>query len=98
MNTVKTKREDKPLKTLPMSVLWLSGSLLTGCVATEEYTLYLQDVHVSGPISQPPVHTTNNKSGKPVSITPHVAFNGSGRAIAGRIDGHSPVGGDGTFQ
>lgn len=77
----------------------LSGPLLTGCVATEEYTLYLQDVSVTGPITQPPLHITNRKREKPLSITPHMTINANNdRTVAGQIEGHSLVAATGNFQ
>jgi hypothetical protein len=73
--------------------------LLTGCVATEEYTLYLQDVGINGPISQPPLHITNRKRERPLSVTPHIAINAtSSRSVAGQIEGHSLVGASGTYE
>lgn len=76
----------------------LVTGLLVGC-ANEEYTLYLQDVNVTGPISQPPLHITNNRKDKVLSITPHIAFNTKqDRTVVGQIEGHSPVDGLGGYQ
>ncbi len=87
------------MKTLHiMFLLLFPAALLAGCV-TEEYTLYLQDVNVSGPISQPPVHVTSNKKAGSLSVTPHIAINtNKGHTVAGRIDGHSPVDVSGVYR
>ena len=79
-------------------VLSLLVSLNPGCTTTE-YTLYLQDVNLKGPISQPPVHITSAAVEKPLRITPHIAFNTNNeRTITGQIDGHSMVDGNGSFR
>ena len=78
------------------AVLLLILGSLSACTTTE-YTLYLQDVTVKGPISQPPVHITNNNLEKPLRITPHLSFN-TGASLNGRISGHSPVDSTGTYR
>ena len=85
----------KRLFLLSAQALWL---VLGGCTTTE-YTLYLQDVQVKGPISQPPVPITDRNQEKPLRITPHFSFNPtSGRTLGGQIDGHSPVDANGRYQ
>jgi len=70
--------------------------VLAGC---SDYTLYLQDVHVKGPISQPPVPITDGNQEKPLKISPHFSFvPGGARNLRGRMDGHSPVGTDGMYH
>lgn len=88
------------MKTSRLTIaLLIPGVLLTGCVATEEYTLYLQDVKINGPISQPAVHVTSNKKPASLSVTPHIAINtNKDRNVAGRIDGHSPVDASGVYR
>ncbi len=79
-------------------VPFILASLLSGCTTTE-YTLYLQDVAVKGPISQPPVHITSDNMEKPLRITPHIAVNtASNSTLGGQIDGHSPVDATGKYQ
>lgn len=80
---------------LPVAVLAL---LLLGCTTTE-YTLYLQDVTVKGPITQPPVHVSNNNMERPLRITPHIVFAAnSNRTLNGQIEGHSPVDEHGVYR
>jgi hypothetical protein len=79
-------------------VLSLLATLVAGCTTTE-YTLYLQDVDITGPIRQPPVHITSEAVQKPLRITPHISFNPSNeRTLDGQINGHSMVDGNGTFR
>lgn len=87
------------MRTLRINIaLWLLAALFAGCMTTK-YTLYLQDVTVSGPISQAPVHITNNMKEKPFRVAPHIAINStSSRNIVGQIEGHSMVNRDGVYQ
>jgi hypothetical protein len=83
---------------IPTIVLFILASLLTGCTTTE-YTLYLQDVNIKGPVSQPPVHITNNNMEKRLRISPHITFDaGSNRTLAGQLDGHSNVDARGRYR
>ena len=79
---------------LLIQILWL---FLAGCKTTE-YTLYLQDVRVKGPISQPPVSITDRNQEKPLRIMPHFSFNSNNRALGGQIDGHSLVNANGRYM
>jgi hypothetical protein len=67
--------------------------LIQGCVSVTD-TLYLQDVEVFGPISQPPVAFMN--SDKKICISPKIYLNGTKR-IKGQVTGHSKVNSDGVF-
>jgi hypothetical protein len=83
---------------LLLTALFSFATIVPGCITTE-YTLYLQDVNVTGPISQPPVHITSDMKEKPLRITPHIAINPAGRRdITGQIDGHSKVDRNGIYQ
>lgn len=81
---------------IPTVTLLSLASILSGCTTTD-YTLYLQDVTVKGPIGQPLVHITNNNLERPLRITPHISFN-TNASLGGRIDGHSPVDSTGTYR
>jgi hypothetical protein len=49
--------------------------LMVGC-GTVQDTIYLQNVQVQGPASQPPIHvTTQSKGSNGVYLTPHVSIN-----------------------
>lgn len=87
----------RPTFVTAITVLSVLTSLLVGCKTTE-YTLYLQDVNVKGPISQPPVNITSNNLEKPLRITSHISFRmDNKRTIAGQIEGHSQVDAEGRY-
>jgi hypothetical protein len=78
-------------------IVFASATFLfvTGCGTTTQ-TIYLQDIEVEGPISQPPLHITNGQKAGSVTISPKISVN-KGQTITGRVD-HSPVNGDGIYQ
>lgn len=81
--------------TTPFALFILAFSLF-GC-ATD--VLYLQDVSIKGPASQPPVHITNGNMEKKLRISPHISFDaGRNRTLAGQLDGHSPVDANGIYR
>jgi len=69
--------------------------LFSGC--SIDQTVYLQDVHVSGPITQPPLHITANTENNVITLSPKIFINTSGN-LNGRVDGHSKVNKNGVFQ
>ena len=71
--------------------------LFIGCSPSTTITkIYLQDIEVSGPISQLPVHITDSTvSG--IIISPRVSFN-TKKTFRGKIDGHTLVNSQGVFQ
>lgn len=75
----------------------LVASALAGCAETKEVTLYLQDLTISGPATNPPVHITAHPGANELHIVPRIAF-GPERIRNGRIDGHTRVNRDGEFQ
>lgn len=89
----------KALKQLSVyTCIAISLFLLAACQspATVVTKLYLQDIEVSGPINEPPIHITDSTTSK-VTITPCISF-GTKNSLEGRIDGHTLVNGDGIFQ
>ena len=70
---------------------------ITGCSPSTTTTkIYLQDIEVSGPISQLPVHITDSTvSG--ITISPRVSFN-TKKTFRGKIDSHTLVNSEGLFQ
>ena len=86
------------MKRLVISSLQILWFVLPGCTTTE-YTLYLQDVRVEGPVSQPPVSITDRNQEKPLRISPHFTMSpGNNRTLWGQLDGHSPVDANGRYQ
>ena len=73
-----------------------SGLILSGC-ETHELTLYMQDLKVNGPVTQPPIHITKEPRRGEVHVIPHVSFP-TKKKIDGWIEGHTPVNGQGVFQ
>ena len=68
--------------------------LFSACTVTE--TVYLQDLNVSGPVTQPPIHITDGTPKLGVTFSPYYAYNNQ-ELIEGRIEGHSQVSAAGTF-
>jgi hypothetical protein len=55
--------------------LIIASMLMVGC-GTVQDTIYLQNVEVQGPVSQPPIHVTTKSTGsKSVYLTPHISIN-----------------------
>jgi hypothetical protein len=68
------KRAGQALHSLVWPALCLALATVTGC--TFQDVIYLQNVEVQGPASQPPIHVTAKDSGaKSVYLTPHVSVN-----------------------
>jgi hypothetical protein len=70
--------------------------ILAGCGESREVTLYLQDLQVKGPVSEPPLHITRDPSEGQVVITPRF-WGFSKRSSTGAIEGHSQVSSNGEF-
>jgi len=68
-----------------------------GCGESREVTLYLQDLKVKGPVSEPPVHITKDPEAHSIQITPRV-WGIVRRVSTGAIDGHSPISSTGVFR
>lgn len=56
--------------------------LLSGCVVSQEF--YLEDVHVSGPMNQPPVNITKDVKPGQITVSPHLSYN-KDRLLKGKI-------------
>jgi hypothetical protein len=70
----------------------------TGCDPTTiTQTLYLQDIKIEGPVSQPPLHITKGQKSGTVTVSPKITIN-SQKSVAGRIEGHTNVNSHGLFQ
>jgi hypothetical protein len=70
-----SKRAEQALYALACSILCLTGTMVTGCGTVQE-TIYLQNVEVQGPVSQPPIHVTTKSTGaKSVYLTPRLSIN-----------------------
>jgi hypothetical protein len=62
-----------PMKTI--GTLIITSMMMVGC-GTIQDTIYLQNVEVQGPVSQPPIHVTTKSTGsKSVYLTPHISIN-----------------------
>ena len=70
--------------------------LFHGCGNIEQ-TIYLQDVHVSGPINQPPLHLTVKSDSNKITLSPKIFIN-TANNLNGQVDGHSKVNSNGTYQ
>lgn len=87
-------------KLIYVSVI-LTWIFLPGCGAISPpsslETLYLQEIEVTGPINQPPIHLTDNLEKYSISLTPSFSYL-TKTNITGKIDGHSRVNYQGFFQ
>lgn len=71
--------------------------LITACAPSTTVTkIYLQEVEVSGPINQSPVHITDN-SESGITISPRIVIN-SNKSHHGKINDHTLVNAQGIFQ
>jgi hypothetical protein len=74
----------------------LPSAAWMGCGLTET-TIYMQNLAVTGPVNNPPVHVTSGVKRDGVTISPH--FTGSTeRLLTGQIAGHTMVDPRGAFQ
>jgi hypothetical protein len=69
---------------------------LTGCTSVTE-TIYLQDIKVSGPVNNPPIHITSNQKAGDITVSPRITIN-SLNSLSGRVDGHTFVDSKGNFR
>jgi hypothetical protein len=76
----------------------ISVLLLAGCdPETITQTIYLQDIEVKGPISQPPLHITNGQKAGTVSFSPKVFINNK-KSVSAQVEGHTKVNSQGFYQ
>jgi hypothetical protein len=69
------KRAGQALRSLIWLALCLTVAMVAGC-GTVQDVIYLQNVEVQGPASQPPIHVTAKSAGeKSVYVTPHISIN-----------------------
>jgi hypothetical protein len=69
------KRVQQALHFLVPVLFCLTLAMVAGC-GTVQDVIYLQNVEVQGPASQPPIHVTAKSTGeKSVYVTPHVSIN-----------------------
>jgi len=74
-------------------LLLLLSIILSGCTSVQQ-TIYIQDVEVNGPLNNPPIFISDNKSG--ITVSPWLSFN-SNHQVNG-IANHSNVNVNGVFQ
>jgi len=69
---------------------------LTGCTSVTE-TIYLQDIKVSGPVNNPPIHITSGQKAGDVTISPRITINPL-KSLTGKVDGHTAVDSKGSYR
>ena len=85
-------------KYLLLSFVLIGFIFFTGCDPTTiTQTLYLQDIKIEGPVSQPPLHITKGQKSGTITISPRISIN-TEESVAGRIDGHTDVNSRGFYQ
>ena len=70
--------------------------LLISCTTTKQ-TLYLQEIEISGPINQAPIHLTDSIDTPSVIISPRFSVN-TQKNLTANTGGHSMVNTNGVFQ
>jgi hypothetical protein len=70
--------------------------LFISCTTTKQ-TLYLQEIEISGPINQAPIHITDSIQTPSVIISPRFSVN-TQKNITANTGGHSMVNTNGVFQ
>ena len=83
------------LRVLIFNISIVLINLLFGCSTVQ--TLYLQEIAVSGPINQSPIHLTDKSKEPSVTISPGISFN-TQKELSGSAEGHSLVNEEGFFQ
>jgi len=78
-----------------LPVLILSAYLLGGCVVKQ--TVYLQDVRVSGPVDQLPLHLVSGDENDIFTLSPKLYINTT-KQIDGKVEEHSKVNKNGVYQ
>lgn len=71
--------------------------LLCFTACTTVKTIYLQNVELTGPIVNTPIHITDSTKVPAITISPKFSFNTT-KHINGYIDGHTNVNQNGVFQ
>ena len=70
--------------------------LFISCTTTNQ-TLYLQEIEISGPINQEPIHLTDSSATPSVTVSPRFSIN-TQKELQGNHGEHSMVNADGFFQ
>ncbi len=83
-------------KNLPVLFPAMVLFLLQGCAVVKQ-SIFLQNVDVSGPINQPPLHITEGQKKNTVTFSPNIYIN-SQKNYSGYISGHTNVNSMGIFQ
>ena len=79
----------------PLSIILVL--LISSCSPSTTITkIYLQDIEVSGPINQSPVHITDSTQ-TGITISPRISFN-TKKSLQGKVDSHTMVNSHGIFQ
>lgn len=87
----------KIIKLFAYAVLMVTTFILVSCSPSTTITkIYLQDIEISGPINQAPIHITDSTKSR-VTISPRIAFN-TKKSLQGKIDGHTLVNRDNIYQ
>ena len=72
-----------------------------GCTPGQETiettTIYLQEIELTGPINQSPIHITDSTNAPSITISPRLSY-GTPTSVDGKISGHTLVNQDGYFQ
>jgi len=76
--------------------LMVLSYLFTGCTTTKQ-ALFLQEVDISGPINQAPIHLTDSTETPSVIISPRFSVN-TQKKLTANTEGHSMVNANGIFQ
>ncbi|MCW8804431.1 MAG: hypothetical protein OQK57_08545 [Ignavibacteriaceae bacterium] len=80
--------------------LSISGLLFYGCSRSQTVqttTIYLQELEVTGPINQSPIHLTDSSDTPSITFSPKFSYS-TQTLVTGKISGHSPVNENGIFQ
>ena len=85
------------MKNFIMCAMILVAVLLLGCGEAQEITLYLQDLAVNGPVTQPPIYITKESEPGKIHIIPRISFPMQ-KTLEGRVEGHTMVNADGIFH
>jgi hypothetical protein len=86
---------NKLIQFLLFTSLIINLIFLSGCTTIKE-TIYLQDIEVSGPINQPPVHVMDDLNFT-ATISPRFSI-GTRSQVNGLVEGHTKVNSEGKFQ
>jgi len=74
--------------------------LLYGCTTQETVkttTIYLQEIELSGPINQSPIHISDSSETPSITFSPRFSYSVQ-NSVEGKIEGHTLVNGNGVFE